>query len=305
MRAFKDGDHGDGVAALQRALINCGYSLPRWGADGWYGGETDDALDAFAQDHGNRRPQQDEVSSALVDRVLAVSRALDGIVIPGRLIDTRDLHHGGKRLGVRQWKKITGITLHQTSTCYYQPGQGAAKLERAIRRVSDIGVHMVGMREGTLVLSNPLNARMPQAQEVFNHTDVGIEIDGWFAGVEGDMKTCRHITKYGRTPMAESREQTESVLDGIRYIRAAIEAHGGKLKHIHAHRQTSATRRADPGELLWKTIAIPAMEEHNLTDGGDDFFIPHKDHRRGILWSTRGPGRPIPSEWDPRRTSRY
>lgn len=46
------GDSGDAVKTLQNRLILHGYSLPTYGADGDFGGETDTALREFQRDKG-------------------------------------------------------------------------------------------------------------------------------------------------------------------------------------------------------------------------------------------------------------
>lgn len=45
------GDKGDSVIALQKRLISLGYKLPKYGADGHFGTETDVALRSFQEDN--------------------------------------------------------------------------------------------------------------------------------------------------------------------------------------------------------------------------------------------------------------
>lgn len=47
MRELRKGDKGDDVRAVQNALIQNGYSLPKYGADGDFGGETHKAVCAL------------------------------------------------------------------------------------------------------------------------------------------------------------------------------------------------------------------------------------------------------------------
>lgn len=47
MRELRKGDKGDDVRAVQNALIQNGYSLPKYGADGSFGGETHNAVCAL------------------------------------------------------------------------------------------------------------------------------------------------------------------------------------------------------------------------------------------------------------------
>ena len=48
---LKKGSKGVAVKALQTALISLGYNLPRYGADGDYGNETETAVKAFQTAH--------------------------------------------------------------------------------------------------------------------------------------------------------------------------------------------------------------------------------------------------------------
>lgn len=49
---LKRGNKGEKVAILQQLLIDRGYKLPRYGADGDFGAETEAAVRQFQKDHG-------------------------------------------------------------------------------------------------------------------------------------------------------------------------------------------------------------------------------------------------------------
>lgn len=49
---LRRGDKGDSVKDLQKKLISLGYPLPKYGADGDFGKETETAVKAFQQDNG-------------------------------------------------------------------------------------------------------------------------------------------------------------------------------------------------------------------------------------------------------------
>lgn len=49
---LKKGDSGTYVTLMQTMLIQRGYKMPKYGADGKFGNETLDALTAFQKDHG-------------------------------------------------------------------------------------------------------------------------------------------------------------------------------------------------------------------------------------------------------------
>ena len=48
---LRKGDKGDAVKVMQKMLMELGYALPKWGADGDFGGETLTALQAFQADY--------------------------------------------------------------------------------------------------------------------------------------------------------------------------------------------------------------------------------------------------------------
>jgi hypothetical protein len=51
-RNFHVGSRGESVTSIQAALIDLGYAMPRFGADGQYGGETVSAVTAYQRDAG-------------------------------------------------------------------------------------------------------------------------------------------------------------------------------------------------------------------------------------------------------------
>ena len=51
-RLLKKGKKGEDVRMVQQALINLGYDLGKWGADGIFGSKTRKAVRKFQKDHG-------------------------------------------------------------------------------------------------------------------------------------------------------------------------------------------------------------------------------------------------------------
>lgn len=51
---IRNGDQGPVVEKLQRGLLAVGYELPRFGADGHFGAETESVVRAFQRDSGLR-----------------------------------------------------------------------------------------------------------------------------------------------------------------------------------------------------------------------------------------------------------
>ena len=235
----------------------------------------------------------------LVDPPMPADAGIPLVAHPPTLVDVRKDPTTRNHNGPRPIESITGITLHQA----------AVVLEREPKNPA---YHVLVQRRGRALLLRDLGHQMHQAQRVFNRSDVGIEFSGYYAGVAGDLRT---FWKPKRAPKRKPQQLTAAAiaagLDAIRWIIAEVAAHGGQIRHIHAHRQTSRSRTSDPGSQIWQTIALPIMDEFGLDhlietgDGRLVELVPHEDHPIGNCYSDAGPGWPIPREWDPRRTTTY
>jgi len=271
------GDKGPAVTQLQGNLIALGYPLPRWGADGDLGNETLDAVTHFLADHNDGNPDAD--ANTVSDEELAlVQKTRDAttwpIPVPGRMF--YDLRAEAGRSGVgdrRAWAKITGITLHQTACDF-----GAEKASRW----DSLHAHLGASREGNVFWVHDLEFVVYHANEL-NKPTVGLECEGLYAGIAGDPSSVA-VPPGGRI-LTPTPELAKAAQDAIRWICATVAAHGGVVVNLYAHRQTANTRRADPGEELWKAVALPMMDELGLTDGGPTFKIDN--------------GRVIPEAWNP------
>jgi hypothetical protein len=111
--------------------------------------------------------------------------------------------------------------------------------------------------------------------------------------VEGDPRTVWDdpSTLWREQGQVLTDESVEATRQAIRRIVARVAANGGEVKALVAHRQSSASRRNDPGSAVWSRIALPMSAELGLSDGGPGFKI--------------GDGRAIPKEWDPRSKVNY
>lgn len=187
--------------------------------------------------------------------------------------------HGPKgkwKVGRRAPSKTTGICLHQT----------ACVLGERVERWDTVGCHVGITRAGQVIWLHSFD-RIVAHGNGWNAGTVGIEIDGLFAGVEGDPST---VWDDPSTPRREQGMPLPSVqvaacLDAIRWI---VRESKGTIRALVAHRQSSADRRNDPGSAIWQAVALPMMAECGLSDGGAGFKI--------------GDGSPIPQAWDPSRT---
>jgi hypothetical protein len=259
---------------LQEMLVTLGYPLPRWGTDGDLGDETLRALSLYLSDHGQTLDDKNTVSNKELAIITKAYEALPAL--PGGTVDMRAKHAGVHRYGKRPWSKVTGVTLHQT----------ACLLGENPTRWKDIGCHWGVTRSGKAIyLSDP--TWLVAHGNGLNGSDIGIEIDGYYAGIEGDPSTLwRPEYDPKRKPLMATSESIDSVKQIVRYTTALVASNGGKLRYIHAHRQASVDRRSDPGSHLWRHVGMALMAELDLADGGKGWTV--------------GSGLPIPEAWDAR-----
>lgn len=202
---------------------------------------------------------------------------------PTQFIDRRSYHtpciHGNKYTPLpRSWSQVKGITLHQT----------ACDMGERVERYDTIGAHFAVLRSGkVLYMCNPTG--VIYHGNGFNTECVGIEINGLFAGVEGDDSTLWNdpSTPYREAAQTVTPAQIEATKQLIRWLVGEVQSHGGAITKLVAHRQSSEDRRDDPGSKVWKEIALPMKAELQLDDGGPGFKI--------------NSGYPIPESWDPSR----
>lgn len=179
----------------------------------------------------------------------------------------------------RAWSQVKGITLHQT----------ACDMGERIERYDTIGAHFAVLRSGRVLRMCDLD-RVVYHGHGWNNQCVGIEINGLYAGLEGDIRTVWDdpTTPYREQPQKVTPEAMESTRQLIRWIVAEVSERGGHVKVLGAHRQAVDSRRNDPGEAIWRQVAVPLHAELGLDDGGVGFKLPGST------------GYAIPEAWDPR-----
>lgn len=209
---------------------------------------------------------------------------LEAFPLPEGYIDRRTFAgqvHAGQRVLRRLWETTTGVCLHQT----------ACDMGERIERYDNTGAHICVLRSGRWVHLHDLDTNVAHGNG-WNTQTVGIEINGLFAGEVGghvwdDPTTAIHEQAMHPTPIQLVRTQ-----EIVRWICGVVAKNGGDVRALVAHRQASKDRQDDPGEEVWKAIALPLHAELGLTDGGVGFVL--------------GNGLPIPESWDPRcRGVRY
>ena len=282
---LKRGARGDEVRELQRALIELGYELPRWGVDGDLGAETLDALARFLRDHGAELEDDANVVSdeelALLYRIrdAAWDAPLGPRLESGRFHDLRSIAVQTSIGGHRAWKAITGVVLHQTASVFGE----------LPRRWAGVGAHFGVTRSGQVIWLHDFEKIVWHANR-FNGFTVGIEMDGTYAGIEGDDRT---FWRPAEDPHRRAQTPTDALVGAaqatVRWICEEVARRGGRVERLLAHRQASNARQSDPGSALWKRVARPLHADASLglTDGGPGYVV--------------GTGLPIPEAWDETR----
>jgi hypothetical protein len=192
---------------------------------------------------------------------------------------------------------VNGIVLHQTAIKYgvtsrqVEEANGNKQLAVA-RRAKRIACHACSF-EGFYAKAYPLDFYINQANAL-NANTLGLEIEGRFPGLMDNPDT------FAREDLKTlwKGEPTELTYDRIKAACAALaylvqEGHslGMPIKYLYAHRQAKLNRRSDPGEELWREVAL----EYGVAVLGLE--------TRPLF--TIGTGRPIPIEWDSRGGGPY
>lgn len=185
-----------------------------------------------------------------------------------------------ERTVVRAPGDIDGITIHQTACVF-----GPADRDKAHRRALRVPAHVVAFRDGTYVQGAPLLWFLYHGNALNGHT-LGLECEGHYPGLLDDPTTPRREDEdslWGRDATPVTPEALLCFRAALRHLVEGGRALGCPIKYIWAHRQSSESRRSDPGQELWTMVAEWGCRELGLKARYADVF--------------GGEGRPIPREW--------
>lgn len=198
-------------------------------------------------------------------------------------------HHGG--VLQRDPAIIDTICVHQTA-CIFGP---MADPKRRHDRAHDVPIHAMAFRDGVLALPYPLTWYLFHGND-FNARSLGIEIEGKYPGIGGDPVPYRP----GASQDGDDITEDPTILDeltiatarrGIYELVTRGKAMGMPITRIVAHRQASGSRRADPGQAIWKHVVLEfAVAVLGLKE------VPGEVLRDG---------RPIPKAWSPNGQGAY
>ena len=293
---------------LKLALQAEGYIAPEYGLEDCIDPETWAALYSYAMAQELEWPleafeaEDGDVPQAVLDSLLArdASFALADPLFffdsPISYADEKtvvltDKYPNEKRKLSRNSKRkvseITSIVLHQTAVKFGTGLRETAppdKVREALhRRFCAVGCHVAALMNGDALHVNSWESYVIHGNRS-NRFSVGIEIEGLYAGLKGKPSTVRgKPTELGPRTIAAARK-------AVRFVVEQCRAKGCPLGKIAAHRQFAGDRIADPGEEIWREVALWAVKEFSLAIDYD--YQLDK-------------GRRIPREWDPSGAVNY
>jgi len=276
---LQKGDKNDEVLELQRNLESLEYPLVRWGADGIMGEETLEAVDEWGEDNnidGDVTPcdsVSDVIFAKINDDVIIAMEDIYSLIV-----DVRREAWKGRRKRKNRVSNVDTIVLHQMAV--------KDSDDEGWIRWRKLAIHYVVTCEDEAkgYWLHDVDYRMGHAQN-FNGRSIGIETEGYFAGIQGDLKTFwKPRSRPNRKPMTPSDEQIEALKAVIRHAYHEATKKGMEIKYIGAHRQSYGMKLSDPGEYIWRHAAIPMMEELGLKTAP-------------VIWHHKHPGKAIPEAW--------
>lgn len=172
--------------------------------------------------------------------------------------------------GKRNAEDITGIVLHQTG----------CNMPVKSMKWKRINAHIGITQEGIPIICNDPLDFIWHAQGLSQNC-IGIEIEGNYFGIEEQENT---LWRGGGGPHNLNDKMLLALDSVFCWLVEWFIKSGASWTEIHAHRQSHKSRIADPGEQIWKTIALPWIKRIEASDGGSHF--------------SKGSGRAIPFIWN-------
>jgi len=274
---LKSGDNNKRVRSVQETILAIDPSaLPRYGADSDLGKESLGAIARLLKTPSIER-------AGLVDHQ-DQQRLLDlvgvSVIPPKGYIDNRKIANVLQRKHIRSPTATFDFVYHQAD----------CEMGEKPSRFVDSSAHFFVTSGGLIIQLHDLEWLTHHAHAL-NETTIGIEIEGAFLGVEGDLKTwAPYHTKAGTMPQRLTQAAIDAATRLVLWTKAYLEKRGGRLRSFYAHRQGSNTRDRDPGSAIWQFIVLPIAELAGCT-------VPFS--------AVFGKGKTIPGVWDKRSKDKY
>ena len=196
----------------------------------------------------------------------------------------------GGSVVMRDPSAIDTIIVHQTG-CEFGVSKraiatagGDVELARA-RRALDVACHVLAFRNGYFVAAHPLLAYVNHAGRD-NAPSLCLEIEGRYPGIADKPHTMAREdlnTTWGGEPTTLTSQTVGASIAALSWMIQKARALGCPIAKIKTHRQSSDTRRSDPGEEIFKRVVLVVAELFDL---------------EVVYESLSRHGRPVPVEWD-------
>ena len=259
--------------------------------DGMFGPKTRAKLAEYIRGKPAPAPVAPDEPLSMLERELAAARAVDLPIItdPGTgliIVDMRSNaipKYDGKPYTAlpREIGSVWGGCLHQTACSYGDVNW---------RRFRSTNAHFLVRRpHGLVYWIHDLKSIIPAANG-YNSLTYSVEVEAMARGKLDDPSTAWKRPSLEAT--ASQLDMTDALLC---WIDDTIDALGGNQRVLVAHRQSSGTRAHDPGERIWREVAVRVQTALGLYDGGEPGHGP----------AFIGSGAPIPREWNPDRDVDY
>lgn len=218
---------------------------------------------------------------------------------PPALPKQKHLIRGG-RVVERDPLTITGIVIHQAACVFgvtprdVRLASGDRRLATA-RRSLGVACHALAF-DGYFATPNPLRWFVWHGNALNAHT-LGLEVQGRYPGLLDDPRTAPNEavrTTWGGAPQSLAQDTLDAAKAALAWLIAEGRREGMFLRRepvLYAHRQSSDTRRSDPGQAIWQSLVL-------------DYAVPVLGCVTDPKF-TVGDGRPVPIEWDPAGVGRY
>lgn len=300
VKFMKFNERGKHVRELQLALMKAGYELPKFGADAHLGDETWEALQDFALDHDF--VWAPEIPDSSVQAMLKEMKESEVSQDPIIEIPSYDLRNEsfpervrgrfrirGSNVVRRVPSAVDGITLHQTAVKYgvndrqLREANGDERLALS-NRFKNTPYHAVSS-DGFFSKNYPLVWYTHHGNGL-NRKTLGLAVEGLYPGLLDDPDTIERedlLSLWKGTATTFTDARCKAARAALRYLVEEGKRIGMPIRYLYAHRQSSQTRRSDPGEEIWRKVGIEYGVAVLGLETRPDFVT--------------GTGRAIPDEW--------
>lgn len=142
-----------------------------------------------------------------------------------------------------------------------------------------VGAHFCIMMDGRIMQHHPVSRFIWHSNDT-SPLSVGVEFEGNFPNEKG--KWWYQKDEKGKPIKINEDLPTAAQYDSGRFLLQYLKLIFN-LRHVLAHRQSSATRPGDPGPDIWYNVGEWGLKNLGIQDGGKDFKV--------------GDGATIPDSW--------